>query len=164
MTNDELKANLQGSEGSELLVSAPEICIWMTAFGCLRTLQETMEGRKAGTLTDKQFFRQFNEMLVELGETADATHRFGVLLPALLESHYKKRAKQLEDRLVKVDFSPSFWRWYNWWDDYIRSLTAAQTRHLYHLAMERVPTVEEHRPIGDWMSHRAEPILILTDT
>ena len=149
------------TQNEELLLCAPEISVWMTAFGGLRTLAELQLEYSQQRITQKQYIRAANEALVSLVETADATHRFGVLLPATIEPHYGRRLRELTDAFLRVDFSPSFWRWFNWWQDYVRMLTISEKKHIYHLAMERVPLVDKYRPSGDWLNYRSESSLVL---
>ena len=54
-------------------------------------------------------------------------------------------------------FSPAFWRWFNWWDDYRRSLTPTEIDRLERLAQTRAPTINDYRPEGDWQTYRQAP-------
>ena len=143
-------------------LESSEICVWMTAFGCLSSMNEFQTARSARVLTDKQYFKKSNACLISLAETADATHRFGVLLPATVEPHFRKVARERDDAFLKIDFSPSFWRWYNWWNDYINTLSIAERKHVYYLAMERLPGLDAYRPTGDWLTYRSNPVLVLS--
>lgn len=162
MTNAQLESTTGGGGDKDLLLSVPEISVWMTAFGCLRSVDEYLVEWRGDRITEKQYFKSINACLVNLAETADATHRFGVLLPSTIEPHYRKHMRELDDAFLKVDFSPSFWRWYNWWSDYINTLKAYERKHVYHLAMERLRGLEAYRPAGDWLHHRSNPVLVLS--
>lgn len=161
MTKSDINAALNGQRGQSPLLSTPEISVWMTAFGCLREISDISAAYQAKKLTPEKYYRSVNHMLVELAETADDTHRFGVLLPSSIEPNYKKRVSALKDGFVQVEFSLSFWRWFNWWDDYMKSMPPVARNELYKLVTYRLPEVENYRPDGDWISHRKEPGLVL---
>jgi len=161
MKNAEIEAPMGDNKDPDpLLVSVPEISVWMTAFGCLRSIDEFAVKWNRKNITRQQYYKAVNGCLFNLAETADATHRFGVLLPATIEPHYRRHLRERNDGLLKVDFSPSFWRWYNWWNDYINTLSTIEREYVYDLAMERLPALEMYRPGGDWLHYRSNPVLI----
>ncbi len=150
-----------GRDG-DILVHAPEISVWMTSFGCLRSVEEFLAEWKQKNITEKQYYKVVNSCLLNLAETADATHRFGVFLPATVEPHYRRHVRDRDDGFLKVEFSPFFWRWYNWWDDYISTLSTIERRRVYRLALERLPALDMYRPAGDWLHYRTNPVLVLS--
>lgn len=162
MTDAQLQSTMGGSKDRCLLVEVPEISVWMTAFGCLNSVEEVLTERRQLRISEKQYFKQVNGCLANLAETADATHRFGVLLPATMEPNYRKHLRERDDGFLKVEFSPSFWRWYNWWHDYVNTLSVAQRKYVYQLAVERLPGLEAYRPAGDWLNYRSNPVLVLS--
>lgn len=161
MTNAQLNAALDGHKGQNPILNSPEISVWMTAFGGLREIADLYAAHEAGKLSTEKYYQTVNAMLVELAETADLTHQFGILLPAAIEPNYKRRLRVLFDAFIKVEFSPSFWRWFNWWDDYMKSLPQADRNNLYKLVTYRLPEVETFRPLGDWIGYRNEPAIVL---
>jgi hypothetical protein len=162
MTNAEINAALDGHKGQDVLLNAPEISVWMTAFGCLRQMGDIQQAYENKKISRKEYYASCNQMLVELAETADATHRFGVLLPSAIEPYYKRRIKNLDDAFLRVQFSPSFWRWFNWWDDYMKAKTDSERATLYHLVTARLAEVDSFRPAGDWLSYRSDAVLSLS--
>ena len=164
MTKSQINAALDGQMGQCPLLNSPEISVWMTAFGCLREISDIASAFQAKKISSENYYRSVNHMLVELAETADDTHRFGVLLPSSIEPNYKKRAGTLKDGFLQVEFSFSFWQWYNWWDDYMKAIPLDARNELYKLVTYRLPEVERYRPQGDWISHRREPALMLCQT
>lgn len=162
MTNADINAAIDGQKGQSLLLNTPEISVWMTACGCLRELSDIQAAHAANKIVKENYYRSVNAMLIELAETADLTHRFGVLLPAAVEPHYKRRVGQLKDAFIKVEFSSFFWRWYNWWDDYMKAMDQASRNQLYQLVTFRLPDVETFRPKDDWVSYRSEPAFVLS--
>ena len=61
-------------------------------------------------------------------------------------------------------FSVFFWRWYNWWDDYLKAMPPGQVATIQEAAMSRSPGVERWRPRGDWLEYRSQPSFTLTMT
>jgi hypothetical protein len=155
MTNAELKHQLEAQNDEELLI-APEICVWMTIYGGLRNICEVHAQYSCGKLSRSDYIKKSNELLINFVEAADFTHRFNVLLPATIEPRYRSRHRSLDGTFVRVSFSSSFWRWFNWWDDYTKSLPIYVRKHIYHLAAERVSAIEKYRPEGDWLSYRSD--------
>ncbi|HVV70682.1 MAG TPA: hypothetical protein VHI52_04145, partial [Verrucomicrobiae bacterium] len=54
-------------------------------------------------------------------------------------------------------FSPFFWRWFNWWDDYMKALSSSEIGQIDRLARGRKPAVEDYRPDGSWLRYRHTP-------
>jgi len=80
-------------------------------------------------------------VLSQLASTAEATERFDIVLPVM---DYGQ-------------FSPYFWRWYNWWDDYLKGLQSREINLIDRMARNRKPGVEGYRPEGDWNRYRHTP-------
>lgn len=158
MTNKQLNDEIENTPP----ITTPEIRVWMTIFGCLDNLRDLTARRKAGKITNESFYKESNETLVGLAEVADITHRFGVLLPSTLEPNYRRRIQQLKDNFIRVEFSPSFWRWYNWWDDYIRTLSPDQIKHIRRITTEECLGAEDYRPTGEWYGYRSDASLVVS--
>jgi hypothetical protein len=80
-------------------------------------------------------------ILGQLNAAADATERFDIVLPVM---DYGR-------------FSPFFWRWFNWWDDYFKELTSRQSCQIERLAREAKQSAEHYRPREDWVRYRHTP-------
>ena len=119
-------------QAKEFLRSAPEISI----FGICAVMVDELRGFerafKSGQLTTKAFWEKSTVVVAQLCETATTTERFGLVLPVIGPG----------------EFSPFFWRWFNWWDDYFQTLTPAQVNELEAMARERKPeTVSSMRSV-----------------
>lgn len=127
-------------EDARFLQTAPEISVFMACFGLVNELKVLHAKRETG-LGEREFDRRFNGVLSQFCSVADSTYRFDLVLPV---RGYGQ-------------FSSFFWRWFNWWDDYLKALTPLQISHIEWLASERSPDVNEFRPPGDWLAHRSDP-------
>jgi hypothetical protein len=148
----------------DILNEGPEICVWMTAFGCLNEMHDILVLYRDGVIDKKAYFKRTNKMLVELADVADAATRFELVLPVCLTPNYKEELASLDDIFVDVTFHPVFWRWFNWWDDYIRAVRAESkeaAERIYLVAMERLPELETYRPSGTWLKYRSNPSILL---
>jgi hypothetical protein len=91
----------------EFLVNALEVSLFMTCCSMVNELRGIERVFRCGEISESVFQERYDALLAQLTEAVAATERFDVVLPVI------------EDRR----FSPFFWRWYNWWDDYLKSLT-----------------------------------------
>jgi|SRR5436190_18649496 len=140
-----VKSKLRVEKDNEFLRKAPEISIFLACLGMIDELRHLERAFRASTMSDREFFEEFNDILCQLAQAADATERFDVVFPVM---DYGK-------------FSPFFWRWFNWWDDYLQGLTPRQIGHLERLARARKPTLSRHRPVEDWLRYRQTPAFSL---
>jgi hypothetical protein len=101
---------------------------------------------ESGEISESILLEKCKAVLVSLKTTAVATERFDIVVP--VTSHGQ--------------FSPFFWRWFNWWEDYFGGLTVAQIGELERLARERSTAVNEYRPGGHWVTYRHDPGFALT--
>jgi len=104
----------------------------------LWTLERLFE---AGKIDRATFVDRTNGLLSQLSRTVEATHRFDLVMPVMDSGR----------------FSPSFWRWFNWWSDYRSTLTPAQIEQIQRLGRERWSAANNHRPGGDWLNYRQTP-------
>jgi hypothetical protein len=111
----------------------------------LRGLERAFKG---GEFNLSAFLDKSNAVLSQLTETVSATERFDIVLPVM---DYGQ-------------FSPFFWRWFNWWDDYFKGLSPGQIAHIERLARERVRNVDDYRPADHWVTHRHTPAFTLVPT
>jgi len=134
----------------EALKEMPEVCVFMAAYygiseiksGALADLAE-----RAGA-QEQELSEATQDLIRTFHDTVEVTYRFGVLMPI----SYGKKGK--------VIYSPFFWRWFNWWMDWlIIGHTPADLVYLKSLADNRLPELEEWRPPGHWITYRKDPIL-----
>lgn len=162
MPEGETKDKEQAERDREILLNAPELSIWMVAFGCLSYLIEIRIAYANDHIDSKTFYPRFNEGFAEFIDTADATSRFGVVMPVVAEANFRRRMKKEPNFIIDAKFSSFFWKWYNWWDDYLGTLTKEQRERLRQLGMDRLPEIEHYRPPGDWINYRSDPPPVLT--
>jgi hypothetical protein len=140
-----VKTKVQVEQDNDFLTVAPEVSIFLACLGMVDELRHLERVFRASAMSDQTFFEQFNEILGQLTHVAEATARFDVLLPVM---DYGK-------------FSPFFWRWFNWWDDFLQTLTPRQIGQLERLARGRKPTINRRRPREDWLRYRQTPAFTL---
>jgi hypothetical protein len=116
------------------LLTAPEISIFLVCYSMRNSLLELEHSHNEGLAPPEEFFSRFNMILAQFTETAEATYRFDIVLPVMALGM----------------FSPSFWRWFHWWDSYLEGLTHRERVRLERLAMDRLPGIDSYRPPGDW--------------
>jgi len=143
-----IKSSVSVEQAKEFLRSAPEISI----FGICAVMVDELRGFerafKSGQLTTKAFWEKSTVVVAQLCETATTTERFGLVLPVIGPG----------------EFSPFFWRWFNWWDDYFQTLTPAQVNELEAMARERKPETEHYRPHGHWADYRNTPAFSIVES
>jgi len=148
MPKTAVKSKLRVERDNEFLREAPEVSIFLACYGMVEELRNLERAFRSSDLNDKGFFEEFNQVLTQLSQIAEATERFDVLLPVM---DYGQ-------------FSPFFWRWFNWWDDYFRGLSPAQIAHIERLARERTRNVNDYRPEEHWLTYRHTPAFTLIPT
>jgi hypothetical protein len=131
---------------ADFLLFAPEVSIFMACFGLVNELKVLNDFRRKDCISEREFDNRFNGVLSTFSLVADATWRFDLLLPVL---DYGK-------------FSTCFWRWFNWWDDYIKTLPPMQLSHVEWLAKVCSHDVDQFRPSGDWINHRGDPAFTIS--
>jgi len=104
----------------------------------LRGLERSLQ---AGELTSGAYQEKSGALLVRLGEAAQATERFDIVFPFIARGR----------------FSPFFWRWFNWWDDYLKALTPSRVAEIERRARERGTLIDDLRPRGHWITYRSTP-------
>jgi hypothetical protein len=135
------KSNTVARRDREFLLDAPEIFIFSAFLGMVQELRILDRTFEAGTTDRAALVDRVNALLWRMSRTAEATHRFDLVMPVMDCGR----------------FSPSFWRWFNWWHDYRNTLNAAQIEHIERLGRERKSAVNKHRPGGDWLNYRQTP-------
>src|ERR1043166_338444 len=110
MPKTKTKPEFQVEQNKEFLLNAPEISIFMSCCVLVNELRSLERSFTGGEMTKNAFLDRSNKVLGKLNETVDATERFDIMLPVM---DYGR-------------FSPFFWRWLHWWDDYFKGFTAGQ--------------------------------------
>jgi hypothetical protein len=148
MPNTTAKPKLPAERAKEFLSQAPEISIFGVCCVMVDELRSLERCFKAGELSLNAFLEKSSSVVTQLSETADATERFGIVLPVMQYG----------------EFSPFFWRWFNWWDDYFQSLTPAQVNEIEALARQRMPAADGYRPEGHWTHYRHTPAFTIVES
>ena len=129
----------------EFLLNAPEVSLFIACLGLVNELRGLEAAFKRGESTRRDFQDRAKAVLAHLNETVDATERFDIVMPVMGYGQ----------------FSPFFWRWFNWWDDYFKGLTLVQICQIARQARERVPAVNDYRPESHWVTYRHTPAFTL---
>jgi hypothetical protein len=124
--------------------SAPEVSVFMCCFGLVNEVKKL---QAAGRWDTSDTYCK--DVIGQLCCAAEATWRFDVVVPV---AGY--------GRLTSV-----FWRWFCWWDDYLRSLSQTELFLLEQMVMQRDPRLAkrlvDYRPQGHWLCYRAAPMVIV---
>src|SRR5882672_6479340 len=107
------------------LLRAPEISVFLACRAMVNELRGLALAFNAQEISKSAFMQSCKGILGQLNAAVDATERFDIVLPVM---DYGR-------------FSPFFWRWFNWWDDYFKALTPTEIGDLGRLARERAPSV-----------------------
>jgi hypothetical protein len=124
-------------------LGAPEISVFVACCVMVNELRGLQRSLQTGDITQTAFQDKTKPILDRLNEAADATQRFDVLFPVM-------------DR---EQFSPFFWRWFNWWDDYLKALTPSQVAETERRAREGGSLIDDLRPKGNWVKYRNTPAI-----
>jgi len=141
MPKTTIKVKGQARMDDEFLREAPEVAVFLVCLGSINRLRSLERALSHGELTDQGFFEKFNAVLAQLTLVVGTTERFDVLMPVMDYGC----------------FSPFFWRWFNWWEDYLKGLTAKEIGQIDRLARARKAAVTGYRPDGDWVRYRHTP-------
>lgn len=120
-------------------LSAPEISIFVACCVMINELRGIERSLTTGEISANVFQEKSKALLARLAEAADATQRFDIVLPVMEEGR----------------FSPYFWRWFNWWDDYLKMLTPSKVAEIERQAREHGSLAEGLRPKGHWIRYRS---------
>jgi hypothetical protein len=125
---------------SDRLLNAPEISVFMTCCGLVNELRGLQRAFESGEINESILLDKSKGALAGLRTGVAGTERFDIVAPVASDGQ----------------FSPFFWRWFSWWEDYFKGLTVTQIGELERLARERLAIVDDHRPTGHWMDHRED--------
>jgi len=124
-------------------LGAPEISVFVACCVMVNELRGLQRSLQTGDITQTAFQDKTKPILERLNEAADATQRFDVLFPVM----------------ASEQFSPFFWRWFNWWDDYLKALTPSQVAETERRAREGGSLIDDLRPKGNWVKYRNTPAI-----
>jgi hypothetical protein len=139
------KISVRVVQETEFLLRAPEVAVFLACRGMVEELRNLAYAFAAAEISKSTFMNRCKAVLTHLNQAADATERFDIVLPVM---EYGR-------------FSPFFWRWFNWWDDYIKELTPRQVGQIERLARDDKPSLKNYRPREHWMRYRHGPAFTL---
>ena len=142
------KSKVGIEQDKEFLLNAPEVSLFIACLGLVNELRGLEAAFKHREFTIHVFRDKSNAVLAHLNETVAATERFDIVMPVMDHGQ----------------FSPFFWRWFNWWDDYFKELTLTQIGDIGRQARKGFPTVNEYRPENHWVTYRNTPAFTLVPT
>jgi len=147
-TADMFKPNTQPQAKSErFLQRPPEVSFFIACLVMVNQLRALDRTYQAGDLPRKVFADKARTLLEQLSKTVAVTEQFDIVLPVLGPGQ----------------FSPSFWRWFNWWEDYFHGLTQTQIGQIERLGRELSLAVNRYRPKNHWLSCPSTPPFVLQD-
>jgi hypothetical protein len=148
MPKTKIKSSFTVERRRHFRLEAPEVSIFLACLASVNELRSLANIYDRGGLTRTQFSQQSSAVVSELNELASATERFDIVCPVMEFG----------------SFSPFFWRWFNWWNDYLRELKPRQVSYLEKLARQDGPVLSAHRPKADWVRYRHTPAFALVIT
>ncbi len=148
MPKTKTKSKFRVARDREFLQEAPEVSIFVACVSSVNELRWLASAYECGELTRCVFSQESSKVVTELNEVVAATERFDIVCPVI---EFGK-------------FSPFFWRWFNWWNDYLKDMTARQISHVERLARDGAPKAAEQRPKEHWVSYRHTPAFALVIT
>jgi hypothetical protein len=141
------KAKFKAENSDRFLLESPEVSIFLACVSAVNELRNLAAAYECGDVSRVAFSRQSTTIVAGLCEVASATERFDIVCPVL---EFGK-------------FSPFFWRWFNWWNDFLKDLTPRQVSYLERSAREGAAS-RCHRPQNDWVKYRHTPAFALVIT
>lgn len=124
---------------------APEISIFVACCVLVNELRGLERSLHEGDIPRKSFDEKSKAVLDRLCEAVDATQRFDLVMPVIEPGR----------------FSPFFWSWFNWWDDYLKALTPSEVAEAERRARERGSLIDDLRPKDHWVSYRNTPAICI---
>jgi hypothetical protein len=143
MSHATLPSEIMQEFDTEFLTRAPEIYIFSACRHIIGLILAARAAVKSGEIDGAGFEERVGPLLIQLKGLAQATDRFGIVVPFTPEA----------------GLSPFFWRWFNWWHDYRQALTAEELDIVHRLQDASDPCALEYRPPGDWLAYRATAAL-----
>jgi len=129
----------------ELRLHAPEIFIFSASLQRVREILSLVCALEAGKIDRPTFDAKIEPVMRGLCRVAEVTQRFEIVVPV---TGYGQ-------------FSASFWRWFNWWNDYLKTLKPERIREMDRLAAQGLHRLNDYRPTGDWTASRHTPAFFI---
>lgn len=138
MPKSSSQVKVRAAKRKRNLRDAPEISVFLICRAMVEELRNLAGAFNAQEITRRGFMARCKTVVSQLNEAVAATERFDVVLPVMDFGQ----------------FSPFFWRWFNWWDDYLKDLTPGQVAQIEWLASHLKPAADAHRPREHWLRYR----------
>src|SRR5258708_21334229 len=148
MPKTKIKSKAKPELESQFLLEAPEVSIFLACVAAVNQLRALAAQYETGELSRVAFSRRSTVIVADLSELACASERFDIVCPVLEFGR----------------FSPFFWRWYNWWYDFVKDFTPRQVNHLVQLAGRGSRATSGSHPKSDWLRYRQTPAFALIIT
>ena len=148
MPKTKTKLKVPAVQDEKFLLEGPEVSIFLACLAAVNELRWLASAYECGELNRIAFSRESTSVVARLSELASATERFDIVCPVI---EFGK-------------FSPFFWRWFNWWNDFLRDWTGRQVKRLERLVREGDPAGVAQRPDNDWVRYRHTPAFALVIT
>jgi hypothetical protein len=148
MPKTKTKAKQRVERNERFLLEAPEVSIFLACLAAVNQLRWLASAYECGEVTRIAFSRQSTCVVAELNELVSATERFDIVWPV---AEFGR-------------FSPFFWRWFNWWNDFLKDLTPRQVSLIERLARGGATAGTTNRPKEDWVRYRHTPAFALVIT
>jgi hypothetical protein len=145
MPKTKTKSSFTVERKKDFRLEAPEVSIFLACLAAVNELRCLASSYDCGGLTRTEFSQESSIVVGELNELASATERFDIVCPVMEFG----------------SFSPFFWRWFNWWNDYLKDLKPRQVSYLEKLARDAAPALNTHRPKDHWVRYRHAPAFAL---
>lgn len=142
-----IKSKAKPELEKEFLLEAPEVSIFLACVAAVNQLRALAAKYESGELSRVAFSRRSTVIVADLSELACATERFDILCPVFEFG----------------SFSPFFWRWYNWWHDFLKDYSPRQVNQLVQEAEGGKWACGTH-PKSDWLRYRQTPAFALIVT
>ena len=147
MPKTKTKSKFELQRDVRFLDASPELSIFLACVAAVNELRCLANAYETGELNRVAFSRHSTTIVAELSELALATERFDIVCPVM---EFGK-------------FSPFFWRWFNWWSDFLKDLSPRQVGYLERAARSGSTSIA-HRPQHDWVRYRHTPAFALVIT
>ena len=145
MPKTKVNAKAKPERDAQFLLIAPELSIFLACMGTVDELRDLAASYESGDLTRVAFSRRSTRVVAELSELANATERFDIVCPVLQFGV----------------FSPFFWRWFNWWNDYLQDLSPQRLARVEKLSQQPEYSSKQPRPPAHWLKYRNTPAFAL---
>jgi hypothetical protein len=142
------KSSIAVGRKRDLRTESSEVSIFLSCLSAVNQLRYLANTYDCGELSRTQFSQESSAIVSNLNGLVSATERFDIVCPVMEFG----------------TFSPFFWRWFNWWNDYLKELSPRQVSYLEKLAREAAPSLKSRRPQDDWLRYRHTPAFALVIT